>query len=218
MWTILSKSYLALAETTLKKLSRSTEAIILIELISTVVGVCIPRRPITNIYPFFPLLQGDFEQGTKLIDSPGKYKLCEKIVFDPPMGGGSPAEAYDPNFDIFDSNAYGLGYFAALAITAPNVELYLNGHSIEQSAGHALLQRFFAVIELADSPFIANAGPAQFVRDGTTFQAASNVLIQGPGIIGRSSHHGIHGNNNVNVVIKNVTFEDFEVAAVCKYT
>jgi hypothetical protein len=191
--------------------------LILIEL----AGACIPRRPITNIYSFFPLLQGDFKEGTKIIDSPGKYKLCEGIVFDPHndnFSEPSPAEAYDPNLDIFDSNAYGLGFFAALAITASNVELYLNGHSIEQSAGHALLQRFFAVIELNDSPFIANAGPAQFVGEGSTFQAASNVLIQGPGIIGRSAHHGIHGNNNVNVVIRDVTFEDFEVAAVCKYS
>ena len=51
------------------------------------------------------------------------------------------------------------------------------------------MQRFFAVIELANSPFIPGAGPAQFVSDGA-YAAANNVNIFGPGVIGRSSHHG----------------------------
>ena len=77
------------------------------------------------------------------------------------------------------------------------------------------MQRFFAVIELASSPFISAKGPAQFVsNNGAAFKAANNVKIFGPGVIGRSSHHGIHGNNNSNVTITGVTFRDFEVAAV----
>ena len=77
------------------------------------------------------------------------------------------------------------------------------------------MQRFFAVIELASSPFISAKGPAQFVsNNGAAFKAANNVKIFGPGVIGRSSHHGIHGNNNSNVTITGITFRDFEVAAV----
>ena len=53
------------------------------------------------------------------------------------------------------------------------------------------MQRFFAVIELASSPFIPGVGPAQFVSgNGTAYIAANNVNILGPGTIGRSSHHG----------------------------
>lgn len=124
-------------------------------------------------------------------------------------------DAYDPIFpsDIYPEHSFGLGFFAAIAIAAPNVELRLNKHSIEQSKGHALFQRYFAVIELANSPFIKDAGPAQFVGEGEECISASNVKILGPGIIGRSSHHGIHGNDNHNVEIANVTFIDFEVAA-----
>lgn len=70
------------------------------------------------------------------------------------------------------------------------------------------------MIELADSPFIQGAGPAQFVGESNQLNAASNVQILGPGTIGRSSHHGIHGNENDNVLIDGVTFVDFEVAAV----
>ena len=108
-----------------------------------------------------------------------------------------------------------MGFFAALSIACPNVTLNLNGYTIEQSAEHALLQRFFAVIELADSPFIKGAGPAEFISESKNqLNAASNIEILGPGTIGRSSHHGIHGNENNKIVIKDVTFVDFEVAAV----
>ena len=103
-----------------------------------------------------------------------------------------PSEtAFDPDLSNYAENEFGLGFFAALVIAADDVTLYLNGHTIEQSAGHALMQRFFAVIELANSPFIPGAGPAQFVSDGgNAYTAANNVNIFGPGTIGRSSHHG----------------------------
>jgi hypothetical protein len=179
-----------------------------------------------------------------IIDTPGPYRLCEDITFDPnaPTGGQSPAEAFDPDFGVYSENTYGLGYFAAIVIAADGVDLYLDGHTLEQSAGHALMQRFFANIELSSSPFLPSVGPAQFVGDDDTFVAATNVRILGPGVIGRSAHHGkspssmesndatcqnntplsgtlsappgIHGNNNANIEIRDVTFRDFEVAAV----
>lgn len=159
-------------------------------------------------------MKADFEKGTLIINEPGKYKLCEDIVFDPIQDKALPVtEMYLPDFNIYDEKAYGLGFFAAIAISASDVEIYLNNFSIEQSAAHALMQRFFAIIELANSPFLQSVGPAQFVGE-EGFQAASNVLIQGPGTLGRSAHHGVHGNENLNITIRNVTFQDFEVAAV----
>ena len=138
-------------------------------------------------------LSDDFDEGTLIITTPGAYKLCGDVTFNPRAPGRrqTPApDAFDPIFsDTYGENAFGLGFFASIAIATSNVELYLNGHTIEQSRGHALMQRFFAVIELADSPFIAGVGPAEFVGDGS-FDPASNILIKGPGTIGRSSHHG----------------------------
>ena len=135
----------------------------------------------------------NFDQGTLIINTPGVYKLCEDISFGPnaPTPGQVPsADAFDPIFDgTYDERAFGLGFFAAIAIASNDVDLYLNEHTIEQSSGHALMQRFFAVIELADSPFIGGVGPADFVGD-STLGVASNVRIMGPGTIGRSSHHG----------------------------
>jgi hypothetical protein len=117
---------------------------------------------------------------------------------------GGPTDArYDPA-------AFGVGFFAAIAITADDVVLDLAGHTIEQSAEHALLQRFFAVVELADQPFLPAQGPSDF-GDGIT--PAHNVTIEN-GTVGRSSHHGIHGNGNRGVTIRNVDFVDYEVGAV----
>ena len=106
----------------------------------------------------------------------------------------TPAESFDPDFDdpsnIYDENAFGLGFFAAIVIAADNVDLYLDGYSMEQSPGHALIQRWYAHIELASTPFISDAGPAQFVGEQDELVPARNVRVLGPGVLGLSSHHG----------------------------
>ena len=121
---------------------------------------------------------------------------------------------FDPDFADYSPNHYGLGFFAAIAVEAQGVTIDLNGFTLEQSAEHALMQRFFALIELANAPFIQSVGPAQFVGATETFSPASDFVLKGPGTMGRSAHHGVHGNENTNVHIYGVTFQDFEVAAV----
>lgn len=173
------------------------------------------------------LYQSDFEDGTYIIRKPGIYRLAEDISFNPhPPGsladdgvtvldaytGGNPfpSQLGDPADGKYDPAAFGIGFFAALIIDADNVILDLNGHTIEQSAEHALLQRFFAVISLSDQPFVPGQGPSDF---GDVLQSCKNVWIMN-GYIGRSAHHGIHGNGNKNIFIYNVDFDGFEVAAV----
>ena len=173
------------------------------------------------------LHQSDFDDGTYIIKKPGLYKLAEDISFNPhPPGslgedgittldaytGGVPfpSQLGDPKDGKYDPAAFGLGFFAAIIIQANNVVLNLNGHTIEQSAQHSLLQRFFSVIELSSQPFIPSQGPFDF---GENIISAKNVWIMN-GTIGRSAHHGIHGNANKNISIINVDFDGFEVAAV----
>ena len=190
------------------------------------------------------LMQDDFTHGTYIIDQPGVYVLGENISFNPnsrdelqalwasgelnlpnqvdaygssmPLfnqflfGPGSSFSPGGPDDARYDPAAYGIGFFAAIAIATDDVELDLNGFTIEQSAEHALMQRFFAVIELADQPFIPSQGPADF---GSRLSAAHRVKIHN-GTIGRSAHHGIHGNANSDVEISDVRFVDYEVAAV----
>ncbi len=165
------------------------------------------------------LYQSDFEEGTYIIDTPGVYRLAEDISFNPNSPAMLGTDAYGAGFPRpeqlapsgpYDPKAFGIGFFAAIAITAEGVVLDLAGHTIAQSEEHALLMRFFAVIELADQPFIPTQGPSDF---GPQLLSAKNVVIKN-GTIGRSSHHGIHGNGNRRVLIENVDFKDFEVAAV----
>jgi len=142
------------------------------------------------------------------------FRLTEDIVFDPNLpvitgnlnddidsvwnsssvlpsqfigysGSGGPGAFYDPA-------AFGIGFFAALVVSARNVIIDLNRHSISQGPTHFLHQRFYANIELADRPFIPNQGPHNF---GSSITSALRVCVVN-GHIGRSSHHGIHSNNN----------------------
>jgi len=169
------------------------------------------------------LYNSHFAEGTYIIDQPGSYKLCDNIVFCPSGGldfdTATPEEiavAFDPisqGNSKYVNSEYALGFFAAVAVAADDVNFSLNGYSIGQCKEHALMQRFFAVFELASAPFTPGVGPHDFVTDGM-FKAANNFKLTGPGTVGLSSHHGIHGNENNNVEISGVTFEDFEVGAV----
>ena len=106
--------------------------------------------------------------------------------------------------------AFGLGFFAAVVISASQVVLDLNGHTLEQSLPHNVLQRFYSNIELADQPFVPVQGPSNF---GDSIQPARCVKIKN-GTLGRSSHHGIHGNDCARIVLEDLTLKNYEVAAI----
>merc|ERR1719356_2317891 len=71
-------------------------------------------------------------------------------------------------------------------------------------------QRFFSIISLKSVAFPLNQGPGFF---GFEPSFSNNVVIKN-GIIGLSSHHGIHGHYNKDVVIENVQVRDFETHGV----
>ena len=150
----------------------------------------------------------DFIDGTYRITKPGKYKLYENIYFNPNRSNNSKPR--DNQNTKYPKGAYILGFFAVIAVEVSNVELDLNGYSIDVSEEFNQNQRFASIIELGNSPFNNNQGPANF---GKLNQAPSNILIHN-GRIGRSPHHGIRGNNNDRLVLKNLVIDNFEVAAI----
>jgi hypothetical protein len=183
--------------------------------------------------------QNDFKYGTLRVQQPCMIKLSENINFNPNRpetwidsnnnvtNDFQQAVSIDPNrkldwwpdfkleenkeyFEKEVRNAYRLGFFAAIAVEGEDIILNLNNYTIQQHPEHALQQRFFSVIELADQPFIPKQGPADF---GKVLRSATNLAIIN-GKIGLSSHHGIHGNGNNNILIKNVDFIDNEVNAI----
>lgn len=151
----------------------------------------------------------DFASGPVYLTQPFTiYKLVEDIEF-------NPIPEFNKIFDSLTSfpeqnHHFVLGYFAAIIIVGHDIELDLNGFTLKQSVNHSLQQRFFALIELADRPFLPGQGPANF---GTEIKSCNNILIHN-GTLGLSSHHGIHGNNPTNITIKNLTIFNYEVAGI----
>lgn len=166
----------------------------------------------SHAYARVQLTEDDFAHGTLIVFAP-----CE-LIFDGSLYSVAPNEADDfrPTAAqrapgrLYAGDEYALGFFAAIAIRAHDVTLTLNRSTLEQTPLFALQQRFFALIELADQPFVPGQGPANF---GSELVPAQNVFISN-GILGRSSHHGVHGNGARNVLLQSVDFSDYEVAAV----
>lgn len=174
------------------------------------------------------LYNENFQNGTFRIIKPGYYVLQENIIFSPdPKGDDSfmptdqqIADGDYPTAATQPTGYYHMGFFGAITIEADGVVLNLNGYTIKQSEIHKLQQRFFACIELASAPFIQapkpsnpnnSAGPSQF--GPTPVRSARNTYICNGKLL-TSSHHGIHANNNENIVIENITFSNFEVGAI----
>ena len=86
----------------------------------------------------------------------------------------------------------------------------LNGFEIAMSKALYYQQRFFSCISLKSVAFPLNQGPGFFGFDP---KYASNVVIKN-GVIGLSSHHGIHGHNNNNILIQDVHIQNFETHGV----
>lgn len=105
------------------------------------------------------LTQDMFAEGTLILANPGLYTLASDIVFNPnprSAGGDSnprPAQLKSAG-GLYDDAAYGLGFFAAIVITGPNITLDLNGFTLSQHIEHMQKQRFFALIELSSAPFL----------------------------------------------------------------
>ena len=161
------------------------------------------------------LRQSNFTNGTVRITKPGIYILQENIAFEPnasndfmPMG----SQIASGQYPVGTAGAYHLGFFAAITIETTGVILDLNGKTIKQTALHNLQQRFYANIEMASAPFIPAQGPATFSTP-SNFKFGDTVLIKN-GILGSSSHHGIHGNKMKNIILQNLLIENFEVAGI----
>lgn len=172
----------------------------------------------------FFLSQSDFDFGSFIISEPGTYVLTEDVVFSPNLPQ-TPIDAFSlekPELFMFPTNeqragkysdrAYNLGFFAAIVVATHDVVIDLNGFTLSQSEVHSTMQRFFALIELTNSPFPPNTGPANF---STTeeFVTGENVVVRN-GRLGNSAHHGIHCNGCKNVLIEDLVIEEFEVAGI----
>merc|ERR1719361_3414005 len=167
------------------------------------------------------LWQSDFEEGTYRIETSGTYKIMEDIVFDFNAGDlSNPNDGISwwPSSDQVDKypgagstrDIYYLGFIAGITVETDDVIIELNGFTLAMSEALYYQQRFFSIIALKSVAFPLNQGPGVF---GTDPQFASNVVIEN-GVVGLSSHHGIHGHYNKDVTIENVHVRDFETHGI----
>jgi len=164
----------------------------------------------------------DFTEGTYRILQPGIYKVMEDIEFEMNRGDhtnpneeGAWYPREDQEREYMGSGGtfigpYGMGFFAGFAIESDDVTIDLNGHEIKMSKTFHHQQRWFSVIEVGSKAFISGQGPANF---GPYMTYANNIEIKN-GVIGRSSHHGIHANGFENLYVHDVVIKDFEVAGM----
>lgn len=140
-----------------------------------------------------------------IINTPGFYTLSDniEIEFDPP---------YPSYEEIQELPSLRYGYFAGIIIVGENITINMKGFMIKMSSKYALQQRFFSIFELTNSPFPFQDGlPLSITKE--KWKASSNVTIKN-GNIGRSSHTGIHGNNNTNINLYSLNIFDFEVGGI----
>jgi len=173
------------------------------------------------------LTQSDFTNGTLRVKKPCLLLLTENVSFNPnrPTHNEDGTLRLDRTIDWMPykgqtneddylsgdaANGYRLGFFAAIAIETTRVILDLGGHTLSQHKEHALMQRFFSCIELADQPFRSSQGPADF---GASLSSATTTWIKN-GCIGLSSHHGIHGNSCKDIWLSDLIFKNQEVASI----
>ena len=180
--------------------------------------------------PVVYLSQTDFISGTYRISERGEYILTEDIViaFNEPSDEIQSDSDFSPNaYDIDDlywyprrdqdteypglysyHSKFTLGFFAGISIECDDVIINLNGYSLAMQQTFYFQQRFFSLIEFGNQPFISGQGPANWGADAVF---ANNVIIK-DGVLGLSSHHSLHGNQNDNVLVSNVRMTQFDVA------
>jgi len=167
----------------------------------------------------------DFRRGTYRITRSGTYLIMEDIELNfnaPPEGSESPNN-YEENYwwpteeqtDEYPGamgtrDAYFLGFFAGITVEADDVVLDLQGHEIRMARSFYYQQPYFSIIELESQPFLPQQGPGFFGSDPVF---ASNVVIKN-GVLGLSSHHGIHGNRNNDITIEGLRVRDFQTHGI----
>ena len=154
------------------------------------------------------LSQKDFLDGTYRIKKSGTYILLEDIEFN--FNSENDYWPYKYQNEEYPGaggyrDEYNMGFFAGITIECDNVVIDLNEFEMKQSVKFYFQQRFFTIIELSNQIFKPNVGPATF---GASMIGVSNVDIKN-GVLGLSSHMGIHGNYVTNLKVENVHIKDF---------
>lgn len=181
---------------------------------------CLREEPSQKSLTITYLQNPDFSSGTYRIRNPGYYVLKESIVFNPSKVQNTQNESSESEYYL-DTSEPECGWFAAISVECSNVIIDLNRQKLEcaQEFIDRHVESIFALIELGNSPFPGDEDGDGFGHSGTsfpednTYHVGASILIKN-GTLRRSSHWGIHGNNNSNLTLTDLKISDCEVAAI----
>eukprot|EP00485_Elphidium_margaritaceum_P003450 CAMPEP_0202695526 /NCGR_PEP_ID=MMETSP1385-20130828/9105_1 /ASSEMBLY_ACC=CAM_ASM_000861 /TAXON_ID=933848 /ORGANISM="Elphidium margaritaceum" /LENGTH=769 /DNA_ID=CAMNT_0049351571 /DNA_START=127 /DNA_END=2436 /DNA_ORIENTATION=- len=187
------------------------------------------------------LTQANFDDGTYRILESGIYCIGENIVFNPRqpedlsspngnMWNWFPGNAADDTVNYpgtllnLDPGSLGGskdkingpfagGFWAVITVETVDVEIDLQGYSIEFHPYFYTQQRFGTIIEVQNTPYAEDSKRSNGIWLWGPQDVVNNIWIHN-GDLGLSPHHGIHSNGATNVVIEDLTIHDFEVGGV----
>lgn len=156
-----------------------------------------PHAPRISTQRTVELFEADFRHGPVFVDLEGtKLVLRDNIYVNFP----DPKEKKAP---------FHLGWFGAIIVRASNVVVDLHGHTLAMHPAYRNKQRFFALVELSDSPL-----PKGKLGFDSEPSQVNDVIIRN-GKLGETSHFGVHGVKcGSRIVIEDIEFSGYETGAI----
>ena len=156
----------------------------------------------TNATPIL-INQSHFNSKDRLIiNQSGLYKLSENIVID--------YVGDEMSLNVHEQRKR----FAAIIITANNVEFDLNGCSIIFNEHFSDFETQASIFELGNSPYPTQGTGDPFINSFNFPHIGANKVYIHNGELLKNPHFGIHGVENSYIAIENIEFKDYRVSAI----
>lgn len=157
-----------------------------------------PPRPLKANPHRMALTQASFRDGPVFVDRPDTLVTLEEDVWVNFLSAPPP-----------EASPFHLGWYGAIIVRSSRVRIDLRGHTIGMADAYRAHQRFFAVIDLCNTPL--PSGKGGFVTDPV---AVDDVVVRN-GRIESTSHHCIHAvHSGSRWLFEDLEMHGFEVGAV----
>lgn len=166
--------------------------------------------PASTVNCTIEVYNSDAANGTIDIKHSGYFLLKGDLVFSPNEEHDSlPTAEQIAAGQYLPTDGYKHGFFATIVVRAENVTINLNGFTVSVSDLFRVRQGFHAALAVS-IPFIRKEGPGDF---GNLTSRAKGIVVEN-GVLGKTSHHGIHGHLATDVLLRNLKIRDYEVACM----
>lgn len=157
-----------------------------------------PPKAMRNVPHRIELTQESFDRGPVFVDRPD----CVVLLMEDVWVNLNSVEAPD-------ASPFHLGWFGAIIVRASRVYIDLQGHTIGMADAYRHQQRFFALIELCNTPLPKGKGGFE-----TEPMAFDDIVVRN-GRMESTSHHCIHAvQSGSRWLFEDLDMKGFEVGAI----